>query len=61
MVSAPAERAALLDDAGAGVSLAWKTDRWTETVKWAERHGFSHLIPTIREQDAYLVNNICHE
>jgi hypothetical protein len=34
-------------------SDAQKADRWTETVKWAERHGFSHLIPTTQERDAY--------
>jgi hypothetical protein len=32
-------------------SDAEKADRWTVTVKWAERHGHSHLIPTMRERE----------
>src|SRR5262249_49645977 len=30
-----------------------KRERWAETVRWATQHGFSRLIPTIEERDAY--------
>jgi len=33
-----------------------KAARWSDTVRWAERHGFLHLIPSIEGQDAYQVS-----
>jgi hypothetical protein len=38
-------------------SDADKATRWSDTVRWAERHGFLHLISTIRGQDAYQVSS----
>ena len=37
-------------------SDADKAARWSDTVRWAERHGFLHLIPSIEGQDAYQVS-----
>jgi len=31
--------------------------RWAETLRWAQQHGFSRLISIIQGQDAYLVSD----
>ncbi len=28
--------------------------RWTETQEWAERHGFSDVLPALAEDEGYL-------
>jgi len=35
-----------------------KQDRWNATVKWADDHGLSHLIPELSESDIYSVDEI---
>ena len=30
-----------------------KQARWAETVRWATRHGLSHLIPDIEQRNSY--------
>jgi hypothetical protein len=36
-------------------SDAEKQECWVETVRWAERYGFSRLIPALREEETYWV------
>ena len=35
-----------------------KQNRWRATLRWAEEHGFSHLIPPLAERDSYRVNQL---
>ena len=30
-----------------------KQQRWQQTIEWAERHNFAHLIPFLRDDDFY--------
>jgi hypothetical protein len=27
--------------------------RWKETIEWAEKHGYSYLIPELSEEESY--------
>lgn len=33
-----------------------KKERWAETIAWADRNGYSSIIPEIRSEDFYWVN-----
>jgi hypothetical protein len=35
-----------------------KKQRWAETLKWAEAHNSSHLIPELEEKDKYYVEEL---
>ncbi len=32
-----------------------KQQRWQQTIAWAERHSYSHLLPSLTEDDCYCV------
>lgn len=40
---------------GAGISAL--RNRWQDTVDWANEHGYSHLIPVLKEEEEFFVHN----
>jgi hypothetical protein len=39
------------------VPALWKMVRWRETLEWAEKHGFLHLIPQLEDHECFFLGD----